>query len=328
MLNKLRHLFLPHESNNHKAKSLQLPALFFLLLLIAGFQGGLTLLMRIKPGVLGFAANISPDRIIQLTNQRRAEQGLGFLQPNGLLSEAARQKAATMLTFGCWSHDCNGRTPWSFISGVGYSYTYAGENLAKDFNDSDAVVSAWMASPTHRDNILNGRYKEIGIAVVDGLLNGQETTLVVQMFGTPTISASTPVVPQQAVVEPEVMAETVPKTQEMAQALEAEEEPVVKEEVVEDENINEAVEVVDESELSLSQAGEDLVSQRPLISSFELTKTFYLIVLSIMVVLMLVDSILIYKNKVVRISGKTFVHASFFIIILLSILLSNSGVVI
>ncbi len=333
MLDILQHLFLPHESNNHKAKSLQLPALLFLFLLIAGFQVGLTFITKIKPGVLGFAANISSDRLIQLTNERRAEQGLGSLQPNGLLSEAARQKAATMFNFGCWSHDCNGRTPWSFISGVGYSYIYAGENLAKDFNDSESVVAAWMASPTHRDNLLNSKYQEIGMAVVDGILNGEETTLVVQMFGTPTQVARTPVVPQQALVEPKLVPEQViaqvpeVRSDEVAAEEETSEEVVLQEELVEDENLEEAVEVVEESDASFSQA-KDLVSARPFISTFELTKTFYLIVLSIMIVLMFVDSFLIYRNKIIRISGKTFVHASFFILILLSILLSNSGAII
>ncbi len=43
-----------------------------------------------------------------------------------------------------------------------------------------------MASPTHRDNILKSEYRDIGLAVVNGNLNGQETTLVVQMFGAST----------------------------------------------------------------------------------------------------------------------------------------------
>ena len=40
-----------------------------------------------------------------------------------------------------------------------------------------------MNSPSHRENIVNTKYREMGIAVSDGVLNGQSTTLVVQMFG-------------------------------------------------------------------------------------------------------------------------------------------------
>ena len=40
-----------------------------------------------------------------------------------------------------------------------------------------------MASPSHRQNLLDKRYHDIGIAVKDGYINGVETTIVVQMFG-------------------------------------------------------------------------------------------------------------------------------------------------
>jgi hypothetical protein len=41
-----------------------------------------------------------------------------------------------------------------------------------------------MASPTHRENIMKSQYHDIGFAIVNGVLDGEETTLVVQMFGT------------------------------------------------------------------------------------------------------------------------------------------------
>ena len=85
-----------------------------------------------------------------------------------------------------WAHvSADGKQPWDFISDAGYSYTVAGENLARDFQHADQVVEAWMASPTHKANILHEKYTEIGIAVVEGNLEGIETTLVVQMFGNP-----------------------------------------------------------------------------------------------------------------------------------------------
>ncbi len=98
-----------------------------------------------------------------------------------------------------WAHNSpTGGTPWDFIIGAGYHYTVAGENLAKNFSDSQSVVNAWMASPTHRANMIKPGYKEIGFAVVNGTLNGEETTLVVQMFGAssgaPIAEAPKPVV--------------------------------------------------------------------------------------------------------------------------------------
>jgi hypothetical protein len=47
-----------------------------------------------------------------------------------------------------------------------------------------------MNSPSHKENIVNGKYDEIGVAVVDGVLLGQKTTLVVQMFGSQGISTA------------------------------------------------------------------------------------------------------------------------------------------
>ncbi len=95
-------------------------------------------------------------------------------------------KATDMFARNYWAHyGPDGTTPWSFITNSGYEYEYAGENLAKNFMFSDGVVQAWMESPTHRENILRNEYTEIGYAIQNGVLNGEETTLVVQMFGTP-----------------------------------------------------------------------------------------------------------------------------------------------
>jgi hypothetical protein len=278
------------------------------------------------PGVLGFAANISPDRLIQLTNERRAEQGLGTLNLNPALVEAARQKASEMFISGCWSHECNGKTPWYFFQNVGYDYVYAGENLAKDFGDSEGVVSAWMASPTHRDNILNGKYNEIGIAVVDGILNGEETTLVVQLFGTP---ARTPSIAYAESMGPS----KVLALEQTAAEAESEVTQTNTSQPVAEETLAEKEMTEKESEIKLSYSVQMLTQERyeqkvPMISTFSLTKAFYVFILILLIVTLVLDTIIISKNKIARISGKSFVHASFFIIILISVLLSMNGQII
>jgi hypothetical protein len=86
-----------------------------------------------------------------------------------------------------WAHyGPNKESPWQFILQSGYTYAYAGENLAKGFSDSQSVHDAWMASPTHRANIMDPQFQEVGIATVKGNLLGAEVFLVVQMFGSPT----------------------------------------------------------------------------------------------------------------------------------------------
>src|SRR4030043_1187071 len=195
-----RHLFVPHHSNNCKAQILHPSAFAVLVGFFLFYQFVLNFYLLVSPSVLGFASNITPEKVVEITNQKRAEQGLSPLVINGQLNEAAQRKAGDMFAFNYWSHvSPSGRNPWSFFQEVGYKYLYAGENLARDFMDSQAVVEAWMNSATHRDNVLNKNYQEIGLAVVNGTLNGVETTLVVQLFGAPL--ASTPVAQKPSTVK-------------------------------------------------------------------------------------------------------------------------------
>ena len=57
--------------------------------------------------------------------------------------------------------------------------------FARDFYDTESMLKAWMNSPTHRDNIINSKYQEIDIGVVNGVLNGVKTTLVVHILPPP-----------------------------------------------------------------------------------------------------------------------------------------------
>lgn len=182
--NLLRHLFIPHEQNNYRAKSLHTDFLTFYL--VIAFMLSLTFKYTGLENILGFATDITIEKLHQLTNNERQKSNLGNLVFNEKLSVAAQLKANDMFAKNYWAHYSPvGSTPWDFITGSGYRYEYAGENLAKNFLFSDGVVSAWMNSPTHRENILKKEYTEVGFAVVNGTLNGEQTTLVVQLFGKP-----------------------------------------------------------------------------------------------------------------------------------------------
>ena len=83
----------------------------------------------------------------------RDEAGLDSLRLNPTLTAAAKRKAEHMFAENYWAHiSPTGVEPWYFILDSGYDYSYAGENLAKNFNTSKEVVAAWYQSPTHRDN--------------------------------------------------------------------------------------------------------------------------------------------------------------------------------
>ncbi|PJC66042.1 hypothetical protein CO018_03970 [Candidatus Beckwithbacteria bacterium CG_4_9_14_0_2_um_filter_47_11] len=185
MFKILSHLFWPHQSNNYKAKTLHISSLSVLMLLVMAGQILITIFSRSIPTVLGIASSITAQELVDLTNAKRVEAGLPALEFNQLLAQAAQAKAADMIVKNYWAHTSpDGATPWVWFKNLGYKYLYAGENLARDFSDSAGVVNAWMNSPTHRENILSNRYREVGIAVVHDNFQGQPTTLVVQMFGT------------------------------------------------------------------------------------------------------------------------------------------------
>lgn len=209
LLRTARHLFIPHESNNHRAKLLHHDSLIYLLAGFLIFQFALSSFTFLKPQVLGFASQISPERVVELTNQERAKIGASPLKLNPNLSEAAQRKAGDMFAFNYWAHTSpSGRDPWSFFKEVGYNFIFAGENLARDFATPESVVAAWMVSPSHRENLLNPKYQEIGVAVVDGSLTGVETTLVVQLLGTPIVTTAQ--APPRSQIPPQAINEQAP----------------------------------------------------------------------------------------------------------------------
>jgi len=298
----VRHFFTPHNTNNCRARILHPSVLSLFVVLFLLGQFALNFYLLISPSVLGFASNISPERVIEATNQKRAENGLAPLTLNGTLSGAAQRKAGDMFAFNYWAHvSPSGRTPWSFFREVGYRYVYAGENLAKDFMNSEAVVEAWMNSPSHRDNILNGNYKEIGLSVVNGTLNGVETTLVVQMFGTPTPSptAQTQTTPEVALA-PIAVPTSIP---EIGQK-----------------------EITPLSNIVLAQEKGE-VNSPPLLSPFMLTKTIAIFLLGLILGALILDAVLVWQRRIVRLSGKNLAHLIFIAALLLSAILTTPGAI-
>lgn len=177
--------FIPHELNDHKPYVLRPVILSATSVLILLSKVIVTLALFFSyPSPVAFA-EITSRRIIELTNQSRREQNLPTLTENSHLDEAAYEKARDMLERDYFNHeDPNGEAPWGFLKKNDYLYSYAGENLAMDFVKAEDVHEAWLSSPSHRVNIMNPSYKEIGVAVVQGRLNNKKTTLLVQFFGT------------------------------------------------------------------------------------------------------------------------------------------------
>lgn len=145
----------------------------------------LVLVMPIVPAAVAQASDINASSLIELTNQARTESGLKPLSPNHKLTQAAYRKAHDILEQGYFAHtNPSGKPFYQWIEEEGYNYLYAGENLAVDFSSNEGVAAAWLASPSHRANIVNENYTEIGLVALRGAWQDHATTVVVQMFGT------------------------------------------------------------------------------------------------------------------------------------------------
>ncbi|MFA6918559.1 MAG: CAP domain-containing protein [Patescibacteria group bacterium] len=134
---------------------------------------------------------VSSKELINLTNQYRINRGLKPLAQNPRLTQAALNHANDLLTKNYFDHTSpDGRKFSQWINDVNYKYFYVGENLAIDFDDDKRAFQAWVDSPEHLANLEKPQYQEIGIAVVKGEMKGQDTTVMVQMFGSRVMGAN------------------------------------------------------------------------------------------------------------------------------------------
>jgi len=136
---------------------------------------------------ISFVLELDPKKIIEFTNEARTKNNLPPLKENQLLNQSAYLKAKEMLELQYFAHESpSGKKLENWLSEVGYSYLIAGENLAMgNFPSEKILVDAWLQSPGHRENILNPRFDEIGVAVLKGNFQGKETLLAVAHYAKP-----------------------------------------------------------------------------------------------------------------------------------------------
>ncbi len=163
-------------------------------------------------------AAFSDGDMVSATNSIRQAQGLSPVESNQQLSSAAVAQANDMLQKNYFSHvSPDGTSPWSWVNQAGYQYTAIGENLADNFSDASDVVNAWLQSSTHRANLLNPNFQDVGVAVVSGILDQHPTLLVVMFFGSRTIvssgnsDVSPHVVPVEVLAQPRSASVVVPQ---------------------------------------------------------------------------------------------------------------------
>ncbi len=335
LLTVLRHLFQPHYSNKHRAKILHLDSLVYFVIISIGTVSLLSTFKyfpSLKDGVLGYASNITADQVVTLTNQERAKLGYQPVKMNAQLNQAAVAKAQDMFNKQYWAHTSpDGKDPWFFIGQANYRYLLAGENLARDFATTPEMVSAWMASPTHRANIMNAKYQEIGVAVVNGVLEGFETTLVVQMFGTPRVKAAT-------VETANTQVQTAPAAKENEKAAPNKVvQPEVTQAPVELEPTQATVKVIAQEPNPQTNEEEQVLagavipvgnlSKSPLFTPLQITKAVFLSVIMMIVLTLIYDGLVTRHHKTARLVGNNLDHIIFLATVAFLLIFFKGGMI-
>ncbi len=205
-----------------------------------------------------------------------------------------------MLAKGYWAHVApDGTEPWDFFKAVGYKYRYAGENLARDFNSASGAVEGWMASPSHRENMLSPKYKEIGVAVIEGNLNGREATIVVQLFG--TLASEPAVVPVAAAKNTDTAVK--PAVAQATTSVPVQEVPKI------------------EGDSTLTQ--DTTASKTAYV--FDISKIISLSVIILLSLIFVIDAVVISRRNIYRHGGRRVAHITFLGIVIVVLVIARAG---
>lgn len=136
-------------------------------------------------------ASFMAQEVLDLINVERADAGLGPVEWDDTLATIAEDYACEMITYGYFAHANPCLSPSSSslqllnrVNEGGYTdYWTVGENLAEGHTSPSEVMTAWMGSATHRQNILNPDWCEVGVGVRQQGNNG--LIYWVQEFGQP-----------------------------------------------------------------------------------------------------------------------------------------------
>ncbi len=132
-------------------------------------------------------------RVVELVNEARSQgrrcgserfAPVAPLAASRKLNDAAAGHARDMLKNDFFEHrGSDGSQPKDRVERTGYQHRLTGENIALGPESAEEVVAGWLASPGHCSNIMEPRFRDIGVAVASGKKRGQ--VYWVQEFGAP-----------------------------------------------------------------------------------------------------------------------------------------------
>jgi uncharacterized protein YkwD len=143
---------------------------------------------------ISLGAKINKTQIVSLTNVERAKTGLKSLTGNSKLDSIAEERVLDMFAKNYFEHISPSGDSASLVADrSGYKYIVVGENIALgNFDNTQALITAWMNSEGHRKNILHTAYTEIGVYAKEGIYKGNKVWISAQIFGRPLSSCLEP----------------------------------------------------------------------------------------------------------------------------------------
>jgi uncharacterized protein YkwD len=131
------------------------------------------------------SSSVTESAVFVLVNKVRTDNNLNPLKSDSMLQLAARNKAVDIKAYKYFAHNTPNNIKWNdFITNQGYKYVIAGENLAKGYYNPEELIKDWLASPSHKENIMYRDYTETGISIIDTDNMG---IIIVQIFAKPII---------------------------------------------------------------------------------------------------------------------------------------------
>jgi len=166
--------------------------------------------------VLAYSTSMSVQGLLSSTNAARTDNGVTALKLNAKLDASAQAKANDMVTKDYWSHNTpSGNPPWVFIDAQGYTYQKLGENLATGFNNEQATIDGWMGSPSHRENLLDPAFIDVGFGYANianyTAVSGGPMTIIVAHYGKPTAKPAQTIAPSTSTPVSSISPSSTPK---------------------------------------------------------------------------------------------------------------------
>lgn len=121
--------------------------------------------------------------IIRLINKERTKAGVKKLKVSKSMKKYTILRSQDMSKEKYFGHSSPIYGRWAnLLYSSEYRFSYAGENLAAGFTKAEHFVEAWMASPSHRKNILNPKFTKTSVTIIEGKSTNRYRTYATQWF--------------------------------------------------------------------------------------------------------------------------------------------------